>query len=320
MDKAYGGMFTLQEPITMSTEALSRVYSARVPSGVFSLLMPRITADNWFAGPEGLPERAALVAAEIAWTHGGRMASDEVGGPPVAASVKSIGFEFTQSVEDGAPIYELAQTLGKELDMWLRTLIDWLELWTEQPLVLDANRPHETRGQIWSMDPSREVPSGWGLTLRAFVGGVKVSGTMLSVACEYASDRRALPEEWQIYLRSKRWLSGGLKVIDAATAAEMAIERRLSQELAKRSEFNADSTDALVSNAVGIVQKLQALEAICPPEKSRLRRVKDRIAGPRNSSVHAGKHPSSEVSKRALETARDILDAYSPIRIVSSDE
>ena len=136
---------------------------------------------------------------------------------------------------------------------------------------------------------------------------------MMKSACDRANAGVTPPDEWRIYLSATRWRNTRPQVIDGATAAEMAIENRLFRELEDRFGPGDSVPLAIIASCSGIVEKLLLLEKIVPPDKSRKNRVADRIAAPRNSTVHAGKHPAADVAALLLQTTKELLDFYSPL-------
>ena len=66
-----------------------------------------------------------------------------------------------------------------------------------------------------------------------------------------------------------------------------------------------DALEATIRSANGLVGLLKLVEQIDSTEKSRWKRVADRLANPRNSCVHRGIEPTREEVQSAIEEASD---------------
>ena len=99
-------------------------------------------------------------------------------------------------------------------------------------------------------------------------------------------------------------------VIDAATAVEVALAYALRTRLGEMPE---DALEATIRSANGLVGLLKLVEQIDSTEKSRWKRVADRLANPRNSCVHRGIKLTREELQSAIEEAHTLLETYSPL-------
>jgi glycerol dehydrogenase-like iron-containing ADH family enzyme len=99
-------------------------------------------------------------------------------------------------------------------------------------------------------------------------------------------------------------------VIDAATAAEVALAHALRTRLGEMPE---DALEATIRSVNGLVGLLKLVEQIDSTEKSRWKRVADRLANPRNSCVHRGIKLTREEVQSAIEEAHTLLETYSPL-------
>jgi hypothetical protein len=101
-------------------------------------------------------------------------------------------------------------------------------------------------------------------------------------------------------------------LIDAATAAEVAVERALFSYFNGR-QVGEEQIEAILKQFTGIAEKLRLIEKLEPKEQSLVRRVADRVAGPRNKATHGGWHPGQEVVDSCLEAVSEVLAIYDPL-------
>lgn len=318
MTRLLEGNLRLPVSIRFERDALGNSYTGRVDSGQFELSLPRISTnsnDDSITLHSPVPENERVSThLDGSWGSGGYLSIDSEDRRPVSSFVAQMTFTVEEARSSDNELLEFATRFSTDLDLWFAVVREWLELWTDQPLNPDTREGARIRGNIWDTSVPGNGGSGFGLaTMESHFGGWAVNRRMMTSACGRADRGEDVPEEWQMYLRAKRWNSQRLRVVDAATSAEMAVERRLFRELSERSSLSQSALDTILANAPGIVEKLKSLEAVLPPEKSRLNRVAHRIAGPRNSVVHAGVQPDETTAKHVLETAKELLDTYSPL-------
>jgi len=116
--------------------------------------------------------------------------------------------------------------------------------------------------------------------------------------------------EWRLINSARVLRDNRRAVIDAATAAEVALAHALWTRLG---EMPDDAIEATIRSADGLVGLLKLVEQIDGVAKRRWPQARDRIAKPRNSCVHRGIEPTREEVHRAIEEARALLETYSPL-------
>jgi len=99
-------------------------------------------------------------------------------------------------------------------------------------------------------------------------------------------------------------------VIDAATAAEVALAHALRTRLGEMPEDALEATICSVNGLVGLLTLVEQIDGVAKP---RWPQVRDKIAEPRNSCVQRGIKPTREEVHRAIKEAQRLLETYSPL-------
>ena len=99
-------------------------------------------------------------------------------------------------------------------------------------------------------------------------------------------------------------------VIDAATAAEVALAHAVRTRLGEMPEDALDATMRSVNGLVGLLKFVEQIDGVA---KCRWPQVRDWITKPRNSCVHRGIEPTREEVVRAIKEAQTLLETYSPL-------
>jgi hypothetical protein len=137
-----------------------------------------------------------------------------------------------------------------------------------------------------------------------------ISGDDLQVAFDRAGNGEMPPPAWELYLRSGRRSDLRLRIIDVATAVEVALSRALDRRLVGQPKAARNEITVLANGVVGLIRLLESIDGT---EHSQRRLVADRIAGPRNLAAHQGVTPTPDEVNEAWRTARILLDVYSPM-------
>jgi hypothetical protein len=209
--------------------------------------------------------------------------------------------------------------LGIALDDWYTRFYSWLELWTTQGINHDQWPQSGIRTQGKGRDDAgREYEWGnWGVHRIYSGGGTSgpyASSEIVRAAASMSNAGRRPSLAWEL-LRRARGLQdteARQRVIDAATAAEVAVEKVLFDFYSEKG-ITGEQLEATLKPFTGITEKLRLAEKLHPPSKSLAGRVADRIAGPLNKAAHGGWWPDSETVDRCLETAADLLAVYDPL-------
>src|SRR4029434_7632411 len=102
----------------------------------------------------------------------------------------------------------------------------------------------------------------------------------------------------------------GGAVMDAATAAAVALAHALRTRLGEMPEDALEATICSVNGLVGLLKLDEHTDGVA---KGRGPQVRDSLAKPRNSCVHRGIEPTREEVHRAIKEAQTLLETYSPL-------
>jgi hypothetical protein len=132
-----------------------------------------------------------------------------------------------------------------------------------------------------------------------------------------ASSDLQIPPSHAVYRQS--WMNMvmadyRLAVIDACSAAEMAIAAAVAESLRARGLSEAE-TEQLLRLGSGIAQGFQVYRQIVKNGHSAVsqNRVIERLARPRNRAVHAGERPDEVTARHAIDTAAMLIREAVPL-------
>lgn len=235
---------------------------------------------------------------------------------PLASWIGAVGISASWSCTGGDEAEEANQAahFGAHFDSWFGLFGQWLELWSSQHVVTAEERPSRTRGQVrLSLDSRPAIRTGWSPPFRRVVtfhnSQAAIRYATASSAAANASERVALPLEWELLQRATWTDDRRRSLIDAATAAETGLAAAVRRELGG---VGPDALETIIQSANGIVGLVTLLESLKPVQKSRRSRVADRLAGPRNRAAHQGATPERTELEAAFNESEALLDLYSP--------
>jgi hypothetical protein len=305
----------------VAPECLGLELEARIGEASFTIALP--VHDGQQNSAVFLPPPSASEALRAErwdgmdpWAGEHRMTSEN---KVLSYAIHKVVLFGSPSGETNSELAVSSTRLGNAVDSWYGGVYAWLELWTTQGLNQDQWPETGIRTEGTGTAPDGR-PYGWGdwNVIRRYSGGGTsgpyASNDLLRAAIELSNcgHRPSLPWDMLRRARGLRPTDGRQKVIDAATAAEIAVERKLFRYFNER-HMNPDQIDATLKPFTGIAEKLRLLEKLIPPSTSLVNRVADRIAGPRNKAAHAGWYPDQHVVEKCVEMVADILAVYDPL-------
>ncbi|MGC0144323.1 hypothetical protein [Pseudactinotalea sp. Z1732] len=234
--------------------------------------------------------------------------------PPLASWMRAIGIRasWRGAEGDGTEEAEHAALFGADFDTWFALFGRWLELWSSQRIVMAEERASGTRGQMQlSADSRPAIRTGWSPPFPrvTFHGSQEaIHYATASAAAANASEGIELPLEWELWLRA-RWTDFRRSLIDATTAAETGLAAAVRRLLG---DVGDAASETIIQSANGLVGLVKLLESLQPVAKSRIPRIADRLAGPRNRAVHRGAAPERGELEAAIRESEALLDFYSP--------
>jgi hypothetical protein len=238
---------------------------------------------------------------------------------PGAARINGVVLRFPLPVDDSGDPAEVAADLGRRLyesiGDWLRRLRIWIEVATGQDLDPTAVTPAvradlnlfrvDDQGSAERIRDERPITTE-GIVERNFVGMATWRAVLDRAGSnEEPPTERLLLHDARMGLRRRH---ARRAVLDAGTAAEIAMSRLLDAELAG------------VPAAVGAIVRRQnrelgrlitALRALGVQLSDGLQLE---LAEPRNTAIHSGYEPDIAVARSAVTLAGEIVEQAGPLK------
>jgi hypothetical protein len=301
-----------------------RTYHVQAGGTAFTISTPRLPDDidqtpigtaRSLVRPRYRDARLRLVENDRGWGHMAFGGVDRSGARIFASNVTTLLIHVTLDVDPEPESYaDAAVGLVGVLVPWWSRVMTWVELWTGQILTPESGPDIGLTSSIWTVayDHPRRMLTGFAnpssVTLHSHTRAI--SSDALQVAFDRADGSETPPAEWELYLRSGRRSDLRLRIIDVATAVEVALSRALDRRPAGQPKA---ARNRITTMANGVVRLIRLLESIDGTEHSRRNLVAHRIAGPRNLAAHQGVTPTPDEATEAWSTAGILLDEYSPM-------
>lgn len=202
--------------------------------------------------------------------------------------------------------------LSKAFFPWFKAAQEWASVWAGMPLG-DFDNSHESALHI--PDGGRYITGSPARMRTLFVPKQPLSRAQVSGALRRASRGEHLPVEHQMLLSAEdAQLGGDLRkaVIDAATAAEVALASYVADHLRKK-DLASEFIDEMIKDVNGVAN----LHVLCTrlggePGVSK-NRLTTELADIRNKAAHGGKIPTSREAIVAGKHAVTIVRALRPL-------
>lgn len=309
------GVVRLPFAVLFSEDALGSSLSGATDRVVFTLSLPRLPADADEAGfllesPKNESWPCTETLGGMAWGYLGFEGRPD-GRRILASWVNRVAIEIETYDEDRQP-WQVAATFGPRFNLWYANWLEWVSICTGSPSAIDRGMAIQTQADLVAEHSGSEELTGWvsGATVRTYDSDFAATRAVAEAAAWRASGPEPPPLEWRL-LNSARVLRDNRRaVIDAATAAEVALAHALRTRLGEMPEDALEATIRSVNGLVGLLKLVEEIDGVAKP---RWPQVRDRIATPRNSCVHRGIEPTREEVHRAIKEAQTLLETYSPL-------
>ncbi|OBA64699.1 hypothetical protein A5647_24815 [Mycobacterium sp. 1100029.7] len=319
--------YDLDQPFVAHSELLSdpRSYDTRlVAPGVTyeaSVLLPRLPVEDYrIASYLAPPHGWSATSAETSEEWGIDYKDPAMG--VVGVVVKRLAFVATLPPEDTVPAHLRSEwgldifgiDVRNEIDAWWDRVRTWLEISTGQGLAQVGAKQQtwnsDSRTRIWlaSSGVKREEWKGGGteITCPQIVHGVNAD---VFEACAALSEVEP-PLAWTL-LRDARALQGvgqyRRAVIDAATAAELAVGELLDDRLKNVEKVVREAlleSKPMLGSRTALLEKLgQGLP----------KSFTDRLVNKRNKAVHRGVDPTLDECESAIREAVNLVERVFPL-------
>ncbi len=306
---------------------MGRTYLTRTSKRELEITFPILGAD-WQRGAVDSPQWSTI--AKTAENDQEQVGSAKWGnvlgwwnaadGTQTPRSVDVTRWRFAAAifVADEVNDYHHARSaLSEEMESWWHLFSSWLEVFTRQDLA-ELNKPRQgiKAGEIWMW----ERPES-GLRLRASrvttygfksKGNVEPADHRTIAACmRLCSLFVRPPDEW-LFIRDARALVKDEQyrraVIDAGTAAELAMTTLLDRKLGNADEALKKALYDKYQTLNGRSQLLKKLGAGTVPE-----RLQQELSEPRNDAAHGGTSPTRGEADLAIAKALELVEQAYPL-------
>lgn len=323
MVNTWTSVVTLPTKLPLLPEALGTDFRGQVDSARFKLLIPLPGSGQLLpAEPLLAPLKSPFVQAHgggpRSWGHT-ESSIPALSGEAVIGRVAKVVLKVDAETSTLDKLPDFAVTFGHEFDEWYGTAVSWVELWNNLNLTNLQESYPGTTGTIGAPDGSGWA-SGWSPVGRIYVTSANraISAGTLTLAFEKANASEQPPTEWLLYLQGAKTFDDRLAIIEAATAAEVALTGAIHQRLVP---LTVEAREEMVLNAnglYGMVKMLQKLDA--KKDNKALEKVGKKLANPRNNAVHAGRRPTKDEVHEAFVVTLELLEKYSPLPLAPRSE
>lgn len=317
------GHFACGAGIQLTADCCGASLNTRTNSFQLTLYVPRFS-DPWQKGLLEPPEMVAELTnpgvaneaeEQLRW---GLVVDWSDGGPgqkvPTEIRVSRLGFKIFEAVTNPAELNAVRVQALAELDSWWTLFCSWVAVLTEQDprdylRAVEATR----REPIWTWVDGEEVRRGQQASEdrpRRFDPEPLDVPTL--VACTVLAGKGGPPPDEWMFIRDARsaLVAGDYRraVIDAGTAAELAITELLDQHLAL---VDTKLSDALMSRGralEGRAKLMKELGAGVEPAG-----FTASLKTPRNDAAHKGHSPTKSVAQRAINIAAELVEQATPL-------
>ncbi len=306
--------------VPVSADCVSQSFYTKTKSFDLAVTLPRFDYDLRLVAPEWQATAttpAALKEQEEDFKWGtitGWENAPDGSQLPIMARIDRWRIELLIELVPGTPFRTAAWSAMREIDDWWELFRSWLEIITSLN-VSKRQASGDIRSEpIWIWDSSdfatrhdASIARSWPIHNQP---GAPVDRTTLEACMRLAADGQPPPAMW-LFIRDARALidSGDYRraVIDAVTAAELAMTEILDQDLA--------TTGSVLSNALldrsrtleGRARLMKELGAGSVPET-----FKNDLQVPRNKAAHGGVPQTLADATKALAVATNLVEQAEP--------
>lgn len=233
---------------------------------------------------------------------------------PVSARAERLAFVIELNAAHLTPLGQERIAAMREVDSWWTLLSMWVGLFTAQDVAEGGELRSIQAGPTWTWECDQGVrrrpSSNTAWPIRSEPPRL-LDGPTLEACMALTVTGRKPPAEWLFIGDARSLMKTGdyrRAVIDAGTAAELAMTEILDQYLATT---ESDTRNALLSRSrtlegrATLIKELNAGEI--PTDFT------PGLKNPRNRAAHGGEQPTRSVAQKAVEIAEEIVEQAHPI-------
>ncbi|MBA0048884.1 hypothetical protein [Mycobacteroides sp. LB1] len=316
-------------------ECLDQSYESRMPCFPLTVRLPRFDPDvhhhnliaphsNFRAERDKRDAAEAHYAGDSAWGSMQEWSDPDPSEdwntavlPPKYFVVEQLRFITEGAAGDDDEFQHTRDHLVTHRTTWWSLLADWIGVVSMQDLIELGRQRRQSfsRTTMWITEPRYGQEPGFSWVqmpqLRPYVGDPLTKAQL--ERCMSLTGEARQPPDARLMLRDARSLlnTGEYRraILDAGTAAELALTARLDAHLAVNS--NPDMAEALMDKhrMLGPLTELaRKLKVAALPD-----RFGPQVIEPRNKAVHGGKEMTKDVAEKAVATTSELLQATHPL-------
>lgn len=318
------GVFRLPDPVLFESNHLG-VFHTTIGGLAVTLLLPSFVENksdpNWHSvtePPRRYPDPEPGGEVDRAhWGFAGGRSTNTDGTTTSNWTVMVARFRFTTPVANSDEAStNAAQTIYDALKPWWVIVSSWIELFTHQNLNPPVRERPQLLGQTVPFWSSRDGETPYTVSV-ASKGTLKwprsvnlVDGEVFQKCLDLAAEGLEPPFEWMLIRDARSLLLSNeyrRAVLDAGTAAELAIMRKLDDIL---SETSIDVQDALLAKYRMLGASSDLLTKLGGELPDNFRK---NLIEARNRAAHTGISPKIEQASAAVEAAAEMVEIAIPL-------
>jgi hypothetical protein len=218
---------------------------------------------------------------------------------------------------DDEPIsFEDVTTIGEAFYGWFDFVRSWASAWSHWPV---GDVTSSQVDALFFMTPKKQ-PYGTGgfLKTTGFAGILPLNGSQVASAFTKASREERLPVEHSLLLAARMAeLRRDYRqaVIDAGTAAEVALGTAISNELHSSSSA-PNYVERVIVQANGLTGLMSLYMSLGNTPGESKGKVTTGLAELRNKAAHGGYVPTSDEARLAITQSRKLVEEASPLPLI----
>lgn len=333
--KRIEGDMSCDAGILVLPECLDQSYESHMPCFPLTVRLPRFDPDvhhhnliaphsDFRAERDESDAAEALYAGDSAWGSMQEWSDPDPSEdwntavlPPKYFVVEQLRFITEGAAGDDDEFQHTRDHVVAHRASWWSLLADWIGVVSMQDLIELGRQRRQSfsRTTMWITEPQEGQEPGFSWVqmpeLRPYVGNPLTKG-QLERCMSLAGEARRPPDAWLMLRDARSLLNSGeyrRAVLDAGTAAELALTARLDAYLAANS--SPEMAEALMDKykMLGPLTELaKKLNVAAWPKQFR-----PQVIEPRNKAVHGGRETTKDVAEKAVAITSELLQAIHPL-------
>lgn len=313
------GHFTCGSGLYVTPDCLDTSYTSRTASHDILISLPRVGPGMLeapsFCALAATPEEERKTVEDIRWGIVNNWIDRPDGSQiPTDVRVERLAFALELDAADLRPLGQERLAAMRDVDAWWTLFALWVSLFTSQDVADGVARNGIQGGPIWTWECEqglrRKPSSNTTWPIRHEPPNLLDHATMEACMTLTAFGDHP-PDEWLFIGEARSLINTGdyrRAVIDAGTAAELAMTEILDQHFATTEENIRDAILSRSRTLEGRATLIKELKAAQIPTD-----FTSGLKTPRNRAAHGGELPTQETAVKAVRIAAEIVEQAHPI-------